>query len=148
MKEKLIRIFERTDKEYLTLSEIKKQLNISKKSDKKQLKTGQKRDDYAQKCADLSEALNSLISENYLVPDDCNRFYKGSLPNKKPLNTCIMNLITEKGSITINNLTKLKEYDASAIADALKTLELEGKLYCENEHYIAFPSNFFITKLC
>lgn len=147
MKEKLIRIFERTDKEYLTLSEIKKQLNISKKSDKKQLKTGQKRDDYAKKCADLSEALNSLISENYLVPDDCNRFYKGSLPNKKPLNTCIMNLITEKGSITINNLTKLKEYDASAIADALKTLELEGKLYCENEHYIAFPSNFFITKI-
>lgn len=147
MKEKLIRIFERTDKEYLTLSEIKKQLNISKKSDKKQLKTGQKRDDYAKKCADLSEALNSLISENYLVPDDCNRFYKGSLPNKKSLNACIMDLIAEKGSITINDLAKLKEYDASAIVNALKTLELEGKLYCENEHYIAFPSNFFITKI-
>ena len=64
MREKLERIFERTDKEYLTLSDIKKQLKISKKHD-----------NYAQKCADLSDALNALISENYLVPDDFNRFF-------------------------------------------------------------------------
>ena len=137
MREKLERIFERTDKEYLTLSDIKKQLKISKKHD-----------NYAQKCADLSDALNALISENYLVPDDFNRFYKGSLPNKKPLNACIMDLIDKKGSITIDEITtEVKEYDKDAISESLKTLELEGKLYCENEHYIAFPSNFFITKI-
>ena len=137
MREKLERIFERTDKEYLTLSDIKKQLKISKKHD-----------NYAQKCADLSDALNALISENYLVPDDFNRFYKGSLPNKKPLNACIMDLIDKKGSITIDEITtEVKEYDKDAISESLKTLELEGKLYSENKHYIAFPSNFFITKI-
>ena len=137
MREKLERIFERTDKEYLTLSDIKKQLKISKKHD-----------NYAQKCADLSDALNALISENYLVPDDFNRFYKGSLPNKKPLNAYIMDLIDKKGSITIDEITtEVKEYDKDAISESLKTLELEGKLYSENKHYIAFPSNFFIAKI-
>ena len=137
MREKLKRIFERTDKEYLTLSEIKKQLKINKKHD-----------NYAQKCADLSEALNVLISEQFLVPDDSNRFYKGSLPKEKTLSACIMDLINKYGSITIDELLKeLKEHDKQIVSDTLKTLELEGKLYNEGKHYMIFPSNFFITKI-
>ena len=137
MRKKLEKIFARTTKEYLTLSDIKKQLRINKKNK-----------DYAQKCLELNEALQELISANHLISDGNNRFYKGNLPKKKTIAEEITNLISEKGSLSFSDIvSNLKNFTSDEIATTLKKLELEGKLYNVDKLYIPFPSNFFITKI-
>ncbi len=137
MRKKLEKIFARTTKEYLTLSDIKKQLRINKKNK-----------DYAQKCLELNETLQELISANHLISDGNNRFYKGNLPKKKTIAEEITNLISEKGSLSFSDIvSNLKNFTSDEIATTLKKLELEGKLYNVDKLYIPFPSNFFITKI-
>ena len=138
MKDKLIKIFERSDKEYLTFSHIKKILKINKKDS-----------NYDQKCHELNEALNELVASGYLQMDCNNRFYKGSIPNKVALCDQILELLQKKSIISLNDLTMhFKDITSDELSTVLHKLELDGKIYnVSPNHYTSFPSNFFITKI-
>ncbi len=140
MREKLKRIFERTDKDYLTLATIKKLLKINKKDGKEK---------YEKKCHDLIMALTDLINEGYIKAGDSNRFYKRNFMKSETLESKIMSVLEAKGAFTLKELTNvLKNYPITAIEKKLESLELEGKIFCNAyNRYEAFPSNFFIAEI-
>ncbi len=138
MRTKVKRIFERTTKDYLTLSDIKKQLKITNKKD----------DSYQEKCRQLTSALKALVAEKYLISDNNNRFYKHTNSQKLSLESCIFEMLSKKGYVKASDLATMhQEFDVNTINTTLRKLELEGKLYNDNLQYIAFPSNFFIAKV-
>ena len=133
MRTKVKRIFERTTKDYLTLSDIKKQLKITNKKD----------DSYQEKCRQLTSALKALVAEKYLISDNNNRFYKHTNSQKLSLESCIFEMLSKKGYVKASDLATMhQEFDVNTINTTLRKLELEGKLYNDNLQYIAFPSNF------
>ena len=135
MRKKIKKIFERTTKDYLTLSDIKKQLKMTNK-----------KDDYQEKCFQLSSALEALIAENYLTPDDNNRFYKSNKSRKLSIESNIFEMLEKNGFFKVSDITTMHK-DINTINNTIKKLELEGKIYNDNFKYVPFPSNFFIAKV-
>lgn len=138
MKERLRYLFSNLKSEYITYSDLKKQLKINKK-----------KSNYETKVAELKSALDELVANNEIMCDEFNRYYKGAYAKKENLYFKILHMFRENESITLNeicqNLPKVSKDEINAI---LYNLQLDGKIYNTTPNcYILFPSNFFIRRI-
>lgn len=143
MQEKIMALFQKSSKEYLTFSMIKKSLKIKKNSSKEKNK---------ELYTELQECLNALVASKRLYVDSDNHYSLAEIsPKKRDTKELILSFFQENKAITLTTLiTSLAgTLNKEEIIACLKELELDGYIYYHdyNNCFYKMPSNFFVTKI-
>ena len=136
-------LFQKSSKEYLTFSMIKKSLKIKKNSSKEKNK---------ELYTELQECLNALVASKRLYVDSDNHYSLAEIsPKKRNTKELILSFFQENKAITLTTLiTSLAGTpNKEEIIACLKELELDGYIYYHdyNNCFYKMPSNFFVTKI-
>ena len=136
-------LFQKSSKEYLTFSMIKKSLKIKKNSSKEKNK---------ELYTELQECLNALVASKRLYVDSDNHYSLAEIsPKKRDTKELILSFFQENKAITLTTLiTSLAgTSNKEEIIACLKELELDGYIYYHdyNNCFYKMPSNFFVTKI-